>query len=101
MCLTNFEFEKERLETQKGESCTKRSTTKIPGEWSEFKRTDGRQYRWSKQLCRRSKKNRTRSNETTPRKDRNWSKVRIEDPLSEGKSGQNNNPVKEKFEDRE
>ena len=48
----------------------------------------------------KSKENRRRSNETTPRKDRNMSKERIEDPLSEGRPGQNNCSVKDKFEDR-
>ena len=38
------------------------------------------------------------SNKTTPRKDRNLSKARIEDPLSEGRYGQNNYSVKDKFE---
>ena len=41
------------------------------------------------------------SNKTTPRKDRNLSKARIGDPLSEGRSGQNNYSVKDKFEDQE
>ena len=45
----------------------------------------------------KSKENRRRSNETTPRKDRNMSKERIEYPLSEGISRQNNYSVKEKF----
>ena len=89
------------LRTQKGESYTARSTAKIPWGWSEFKRTDGGQYLCSKQIGRRSQEGRRRSNETTPRKDRNLSKTRIEDPLSEGRSEQNNYSVKDKFEDRE
>ena len=82
------------LKTQKGESCTKRSTAKIPRGRSEFKRTDGRQYLWSEQTCRIIQENRRISNKTTPRKDRNLLKERIEDPLSEGRSGQNNYSVK-------
>ena len=89
------------LKTQKGESCSKRSTTKIPWEWSEFKSTDGRQYLWYEQTCRRSQENRRISSKTTPRKDRNLSKERIDYPLSEGRLGQNKSLVKEKFEDRE
>ena len=58
-------------------------------------------YRWSKQTGIRSQENRRRSSETTPRKDRNLSKARIEDPLSKGRPGQNNCSVKDKFEDRE
>ena len=63
--------------------------------------TDGRQYIFSKQIGRRSQEDRIRSNKTTPRKDRNLSKARIEDPLLEGRPGQNNYSVKDKFEDRE
>ena len=81
VCLTKFEFEKDLFITQKGESCTKSSTAKIPCGWWEFKSTDGRQYIWSEQIGRRSQENRRRSNKTTPRKDRNLSKARIEDPL--------------------
>ena len=89
------------LRNQKRESYTKRSTAKIPSGQSEFKRTDGRQYRWSKQTGRRIQANRIRSKETNPRKDRNLSKARNEDPLFEGRFGQNNYSVKNKFEDRE
>ena len=89
------------LRTQKGESCTKSSTAKIPLGWSEFKWTDGRQYPWPEETSRRSQENRKISNETTPRKDRNLSKARIEDPLFKGRSGQNNCSIKDTFEDWE
>ena len=88
------------LRTQKGESYTKRSTAKIPWGWSKFKRTDGRQYICSKQTGRRIQEDRRRSNEATPRKDRNLSKTRIEDPLSEGRYRKKNYSVKDNFEDR-
>ena len=89
------------LRTQKGESCTKRSTVEIPWGWLEFKRTYRRHYPWSEQTGRRSQENIRRSNETTPRKYRNLSQERIEDPLSKGRHGQNNCSVKYKFDDRE
>ena len=89
------------LRTQKGESCTKRSTAKIPWGWSEFKRTYRRHYPWSKQTGRRIQENRRIYKESTPRKYRNLEKTRIEDPLFEGRSRQNNYSVKDKFEDQE
>ena len=89
------------LKTQEGESCTKSSTTKTPWGWSKFKRTDVRQYLWYEKTCRRSQENRRISNKTTPRKDRNLSKARIEYPLFKGRSRQNNYLVKDKLEDRE
>ena len=89
------------LRTQKGESCTKRSTTKIPWGWSEFKRTDGRQYLWSEQIGRISQENKRIYNKTTPIKDRNLSTTRIEDPPFEGRFRQNNYSVKYKLKDRE
>ena len=88
------------LKTQKGESCTKRLSAKLPSGWSEFRRTYGIQYRWYKQTGRIIHANSRRSNETTPRKDRNLSKERIEYPLFEGRSGQNNYLVKDKFKAR-
>ena len=92
---------KEPLRTKKGESYTTRSIAKIPWRWSEFKRKDGGQYLCSQQTGRRSQEDRRRSNKTTPRKDRNLSKARIEDLLLEGRPRQNNYSVKDKFEDRE
>ena len=55
----------------------------------------------SEQTSRRSQENRRRSNEAIPRKDRNLSKERIKDPLSEGMSGQNNYSMKYIFKYRE
>ena len=55
----------------------------------------------SEQTGRRSQENRRISNKTTPRKHRNLSTTRIEDPLFEGRYIKNDYSVKEKFEDRE
>ena len=54
-----------------------------------------------KKTCKISQYNRRRSNKTTPRKDRNLSKERIEDPLFEGISRKNKFSVKDKFKYRE
>ena len=55
----------------------------------------------SEQTGRRSQDNRIISNKPTPRKDRNFSTTRIEDPLFEGRSRQNNYSVKYKLKYRE
>ena len=55
----------------------------------------------SEQTGRISKENRIISNKTTLRKDRNLSTTRIEDPLFEGRSRQNNYSVKYKLKDHE
>ena len=100
VCLTNFEFEKDLSELGKENHILKGQLQKIPWGWSKFKRTYGGQYLFSEQTGRRIQENR-RYNKTTLRKYRKLSKTRIEDPLSEGRSGQNNYSVKDKFEDWE
>ena len=55
----------------------------------------------SEQTVRRSQENRRISNKTTPRKHRNLSTTRIEDPLFEGRSRQNNYSIKYKLKDHE
>ena len=88
--MTNFEFEKDLSEIRKENHVLNVQPRKSHED-------DQNSKAQLEETGRRSQENRRISNDTTPIKDKNLSKARIEDPLSEERFGKNNYSIKDKF----